>query len=143
MDDKIWVEVFDCFFGNKRKQYHFDNEPEIPEAIKDIISKIQNMSSDNLSPDEMDKIFESELGTPDEVIEYEEGNLQFTKKVWNNGDGKKMVRIFATIKDGINYDELSLLEKLKIAEQNEDYEEAAKIKEVIDNQDFIDRIENN
>ena len=129
MGDEIWVEIFDCFYGDKSNQYDKVEEDSIPDEVKDIISKIQNLTD-----------FEAEMGQPEDIIEYTEGNIHYSKKTWNKGDSK-IVRIEASVIDGVKYDDLSLEEKIKIAEQNEDYEKAAKLKEEADNQDFIDELE--
>lgn len=141
---KIWVEIFDSLFGKNKDQFDFkiNETPKIPDEIKDVISKLQNMTDESFNNEEIDGIFKSEMGEPSQIIEYTEGNIDYTKKVWETKDGK-IVRIMATTKDGVKYEDLSLDEKLEMAIQNEDYEEAAKIKEKIENKNFIDNIGDN
>jgi len=130
-DNDVWVEIFDTYFGKKMNQYHENKESMIPDVVKDIISKIQEMSDESMSPEQIDKAFEEKMGVADETTEYNEGNIHYTKKVWVR-DGGKFVRIIAKAADGIKYDDLSLEEKLEIAIQNEDYEKAAVLRDELD-----------
>lgn len=134
---KVWVDVFDCVLGEKRNQYDFT--PEIPDYIKDVMDKIQSFG-DSFSGENMDEILEGEMGTPIEVTTYTEGNLNFTKKVWEIDD-KRIVKITADIPEGIDYEDLSLEEKLKIAIQNEDYEKAAELRDEIENSQFMGSVD--
>lgn len=140
--EKNWLEIFDSLFGDKKEQYFYngDKNMEIPNELKNVISKIQEMTDESFTKEEIDDIFEQELGEPAEIIEYSEGNIDYTKKVWDNPEGR-FVRILASVKDGIQYEDLSLDEKLKLAIQNEEYEKAAELKEQIENKNFIDNID--
>jgi hypothetical protein len=141
---KIWLEVFDCLFGEKEEQYHYNNPMgdmgDIPDKIKDMLSKIQGMTDESFSKEEMDDIFMEEMGPPSEITEYTEGNINYTKKVWDGPEGK-FVRIVASLANGVDYEDLSLEEKLEIAIQNEDYEKAGKLKEEIENNKNADNQE--
>ena len=143
-DRKIWVEVFDSFFGDKKEEYHYgtDNtdDDKFPDEIKSVISKLQDMTDESFTKEEIDDIFKEEMGEPTEIIEYTKGNVDYTKKIWDKPEGK-FVRIMASVKDGVDYKDLSLEEKLEITIQNEEYEKAEELKKEIENKKFIDNID--
>lgn len=129
-----WVEIFDLYFGKKSNQFNEDNN--IPDDIKDVINKFNELLANEMqSTENVDNILEEEFGQPNEIIEYTEGNIQYTKKIWNHEKGK-IVKIMAKVANGINYDDLSLEEKLKIAIQNEDYEKAVLLRDEIEKRNY-------
>lgn len=124
----IWIEIYDCFFGNKKEQYKFNifNKPTLPFNMDEILSSITNMINGG----------EDDLGEPDNIEEYNKGNLHYTHQTWETENGTFNKVVVKPI-EGKSYDELTLEEKLQIAIENEEYEKASELKTEIFNEGLI------
>ena len=148
MDEKSWLEVFDCYFGDKKNQYDFtepkdDNDNnsgsekmDIPEDVIGLIEEIkEKLGSGELS----EGFFDDELGLPDVTTETSHNGIKYVKKVWHHTDGDIVKLEVIDSVDFEKYEDLTITEKIALAVQNEDYELAEKLKND-DDANFLDGI---
>ena len=122
-------ELFNRFFGNKGDK----NEGDEGKKARRLIDRLNNFDDMDLSGFNP---YENDLGEPDEIITYEEKGYTFQKSIWNLEAGSIVkVEMVSTPMDGdyepkVN-EKLTLEERLEIALECEDYEEAIKLRDEI------------
>lgn len=129
---KSFDDLFNEFFENNDNSFedHFFKMNE--EAMK-LIEILGNIHEPNDSIDEnLEHIMDQTLGEPDEVINYQDGKLFFQKFIWHTPSGD-FVKVIVTDKPLLN-DKLAdkpLQQQLDEAISSENYEEAAKIRDLM------------
>jgi hypothetical protein len=118
-------DLFDDFFGKK------SNDPL--KGMRDLINKLNDFSELN---DDTTNPYESELGEPNEVTEFEENGYKFKRSVWETEHGSivKVEMIHSPLDTGFTpktKKKISLEDRLAIAIEEERYEDAAKIRDEI------------
>jgi len=111
-------ELFENYF-NKRK----NRMSSFDELFNEMFF---NLSKSYLLNEKL-KEDDSELGPPDKVLEITENGASFTKSIWNTPAGY-IVKVELANNNKKN---IPLEEKLKMAIETENYEEAAKIRDEI------------
>ena len=127
-------DLYNEFFGGKKRKRddHFDK-------MKELLNKLNNF--EDLHGEHMDNPYEKELGEPDEVTTYTEGPYTFEKKIWNLPTGQMVkVQMVSTpfdddrVGSGVKIDD-TLEEQLASALSEERYEDAAIIRDKINNKE--------
>lgn len=136
MDNKTFDELFNEFFKrNKINPDDFLHDSLRDEAKKmiDMLSSFRDMDSID---EDLEKQMDESLGEPDEVLRYKEGGMYFEKRIWHTptGDLIKLTgsdipleMMDAEYKKPVT--KKSLQKKLNEALADENYEEAAKIRD--------------
>lgn len=120
----IFDDLFDKFFGRKPKQEEPKLEPE-NDMSNDFVSKLLNSLTEEDG-------FTTNFGQPTLVEYFEKDGVYFKRETWEIEGGGKMSHLI-----GSSYpfqDEPVVLtydEQLTIALENEDYEEAAILRDKI------------
>lgn len=123
-------DLYNEFFGGKKrkKDDHLDR-------MKKLLDKLNNFEDFGTG---IENPYEKELGEPDEVTTYTEGPYTFEKRVWNLPTGQMIrVRMIGTPFDDDNKGKgvtiTSLEDELALALSEERYEDAANIRDKINN----------
>ena len=134
--DKSFDDLFNEFFGKKN-----DNFSKMREEARKIIEMLGNIHETNGSIDEnIERMMDQNLGEPDEVINFQDGELFFEKRIWHTPTGD-FVKVIVTdkplseekpmIKKSKKVVEKPLQQQLDEAIANEDYEKAAQIRDLM------------
>jgi excinuclease UvrABC helicase subunit UvrB len=123
-------ELFNDFFDRKnhKPQKRVQNSTNQNDEIKKIIDMLMNGSLVDVES------MTEKLGEPDNVENYIENGLHYRKLVWNTPRGQ-FVKIIASEEKIVDEPKksLTLEERLKIAEEDEDYELAIQLRDEIKN----------
>jgi hypothetical protein len=119
--------LFEKYFGKSKRSEidseELDNFAEMIEKLNEITDSF-NLTDGGFDPDE------DKLGEPDKIIFFEENGFSFQKTTWNVEGGQIVkVEMISTPIDkpkSVNYEK-----NLKLAIEAEDYEEAAKLRDII------------
>lgn len=136
---KTFNELFDEFFKrNKIKPTDKINDSAKDDAKKmiDMLTKSKNVT--NIS-EEVEKEIETELGKPDKIEFFNEGNVFFEKRIWYTPNGN-IEKLIVTDEPTIKVTpapEKSLGDELQEAVANEQFEKAAAIRDEIRRQKKI------
>lgn len=130
---KTFNELFDDFF----KRNNINPDDKIDETTKNELKKIIDMlntSSElpNITGEE-EAMFDETLGRPDKIECYNDGNLFFEKRTWYTPKGQ-LVKLIVTDEPTMKLEppkRKTLEEKLGIAVENEEFEKAAAIRDLI------------
>jgi hypothetical protein len=119
--------LFEKYFG-KSKRSEIDSEEldsfaEMIEKLNDLTDSF-NLTDGGFEPDE------DELGEPDKVIFFEENGFSFQKTTWNV-EGGQIVKVEMISSPIDEPKQISHEEQLKLAVESEDYEKAAKLRDII------------
>lgn len=134
--DKSFDDLFNEFFGKKN-----DNFSKMREEARKIIEMLGNIHETNGSIDEnIERMMDQNLGEPDEVINFQDGELFFEKRIWHTPTGD-FVKVIVTdkplskekpvVKKSKKVVEKPLQQQLDEAIDNEDYEKAAQIRDLM------------
>jgi len=124
--NKDFDELYNEFFGGKGK----DDDDEMKRAKK-LIENLNNFDDadiDGFNP------YENELGEADEVHTFIENGYTFKKSTWNLEEGQVVKVEMTSSPMDIGFTpkkKLTLEEKLSLAIENEEYEEAAILRDNI------------
>lgn len=138
--DKSFDDLFNEFFGKKNKGFN-DQFSKMREEARKIIEMLGNMHESNGSIDEnIERMMDQNLGEPDEVINFQDGELFFEKRIWHTPTGD-LVKVIVTdrpfsnektkVKPTKKIVEKPLQQQLDEAIAKEDYEKAAKIRDLM------------
>jgi hypothetical protein len=136
--DKSFDDLFNEFFGKKNKSSE-DRFSKMRDEAKKIIEMLVNFRGINNSIDEdIERMMDQNLGEPDEVINFQDGDLFFEKRIWHTPTGD-FVKVIVTDKPLSNEKakptkkvaEKPLQQQLDEAIATEDYEKAAKIRDLM------------
>jgi len=130
---KDFDELFNNFFNNEGD----NNEGNKDKKSRNLIDRLNNFEDENFpgfNP------HENELGEPDKVETYKDKGYTFKRSTWELESGSivKMEMISAPMDIGVNprvKKKLTLDAKLEIALEDEDYEEAIRIRDKINKKD--------
>ena len=119
--------LFEKYFGkSKRSEINseeLDSFAEMIEKLNDLTDSF-NLTESGFEPDEDD------LGDPDKVVFFDENGFSFRKTTWNV-DGGKVVKVEMISSPIDEPKQISHEEQLKLAVESEDYEKAAKLRDII------------
>ncbi len=137
MDNKSFNELFNEFF----KRNNIKPEDKLDDSIKDdakrmidMLKKFTDFDGINGINESMEESFDSELGKPDKIEFFNEGNLFFERRIWITPHGTIEKLIGSDDPTLINkppVNEKSLQLKLDEAVNSENYEKAAAIRDEI------------
>ncbi len=119
----IFDDLFDKFFNRKQKKTEEPKEEE-SKISEDFVKKL--MDSINAMGD-----FDKNFGTPTKVEYYEEDGVYFKREIWNVNGGE-MIHVVGSMEpftDDVT--NLPIDKQLEIALENENYEEAAILRDKI------------
>ncbi len=119
--------LFEKYFGKSEEtEYNYDELNKFNEMIEKLneLTDSFNLTDGGIEPDE------DELGDPDKVIFFEENGFSFQKTTWNV-EGGQIVKVEMISSPIDNPNSVSYEEQLKLAIETEDYEEAAKLRDII------------
>jgi hypothetical protein len=125
----LFDELFNDFInkpnGNKKNNFVSD--------LKNLMNSLGDYHA--MSPDEGEE-FQKNLGKPDEIQRYTEGNMHFARLIWNTPTGKFIKVVFTNDPDYVifpSYDEepKSLQEQLEEAVEAENFELACVLRDKI------------
>ena len=80
--DKSFDDLFNEFF-NKRKA---DSNDRMKEEARKIIESLTNFVQSDKT-ENIERMFDQNLGEPDEIENYQEGDLFFERRVWHTETG--------------------------------------------------------
>ena len=141
-------DLFNAFFGGKKPKKDEDKgEKKNEDDMKNFFDKIQGFRADKSDLDEI-----ANLGEPDEIEEYEEDGIKYTRRVWYEEDGiRELISAELDIEGAINGDNIeaaigklnpnpfdsqeTLEEQLENAIAGEDFEKAATMRDAIEQRD--------
>lgn len=128
--NKTFNELFDEFF----KRNNIKPEDKINDNIKDNAMKMIDMLTNFKEVPKIDENQELEmdekLGKPDKIEFFNEGDVFFERRIWHTPKGDIEKLIFSNDPTLIVKPvEVSLQEKLEIAVSEEDFEQAAIIRD--------------
>lgn len=136
--DKSFDDLFNEFFG--RRKNNFDDElAKRIEKERRIIDNLTNFIQSNQG-ENLEKMFDQNLGEPDEIENFQDGDLFFERQIWNTPTGRIMKLLVSddpsqfikqTQKVNKKVDEKTLEIQLQEAVEAEDFEKAAKIRDLI------------
>ena len=119
--------LYEKYFGNfKPSEINSDNLDSFADMIEKLneITNSFNLTDENFEPDE------DELGEPNKIVFFEENGFSFQKTTWDVEGGQIVkVEIVSSPLDVV--ESKSNEEKLKIAIECENYEEAARLRDKI------------
>jgi len=131
--DKTFNELFDDFF----KRNDIKPEDKIDEAMKDdakkmidLLTRVSNI--DTLNEDD-EKEIDAELGKPDIIEFFNDGNVFFEKRTWKTPNGD-LIKLIVTDEPSLNIaprPSKSLEAQLQEAVEAEQFEKAAAIRDEI------------
>ena len=129
-------DLFNQFFGGKRNKKNNEGKEPLDfnkakdENIKKLIEMISNM--EEITDMETAGQIDEQLGEADRVEYYEEDGMYFEKKTWKVVGGE-MVKVLMSDEPFVKKEEptLTLEEQLEEAVKNEEYENAANIRDLI------------
>jgi len=137
--DKTFDNLFNQFFGGKgNKKKSGDKSTDFNKAndddVKNMIDMISNM--EEVTGSYIAGQIDDELGEPNKVEYYEKDGIYFEKKTWKVSGGEMIKIIVSDEPFNKNVEEnkesrLTLQEQLEDAVKNEDYETAAKLRDLI------------
>jgi excinuclease UvrABC helicase subunit UvrB len=123
--DKNFNDLFDEFFFKKNLS-DSDFYKKININIKQLFDLLKNVKTN-----EIDGKTDMSLGEPDSVESYSDGFFFFEKKVWHTPNGD-IIKITASDNtDNLHEPEKTLQEQLDEAINNENYEKAAQIRDLM------------
>jgi excinuclease UvrABC helicase subunit UvrB len=130
---KLFDDLFNDFFGRRKNIKKEDKEKPEPEnnsiysSSSNDINRLIDMLSSNETIDE-------KLGEPTNVEYYEEDGMFFERKTWKNVYGGEIIKTAISdqpFNETSKIKTKSLQELLLDAVNNEDYEEAARLRDEI------------
>jgi hypothetical protein len=128
--DKSFDDLFNEFLGKPKMG---------EEEVRKIIEMLGDIQETNSSIDEnVERMMDQNLGVPDEIINFQDGELFFEKRIWHN-DAGDFIKVIVTDRPFSNEKakstnkvvEKPLQQQLDEAIAKEDYEKAAKIRDLI------------
>lgn len=130
---KDFDELFNNFFNNEGD----NNEGNKDKKSRNLIDRLNKFEDENFPGF---NLHENELGEPDKVDTYKDKGYTFKRSTWELESGSivKMEMISAPMDIGVNprvKKKLTLDAKLEIALEDEDYEEAIRIRDKINKKD--------
>jgi hypothetical protein len=140
--DKSLDDLFDDFFKRNKINPNDDINNELSDIAKKMIDMLQsfgeldsnNIDIDKINIEEDFNFDDNELGTPDKIEFFTEDDLYFERRIWYTENGE-FVQLIISDEPNINSqtkDKKQLLEdKLEKAIIEENYEEAAKLRDEI------------
>lgn len=127
----FFKRIFPFFFKKeKNKVTEFQNSLNslVPREVQDLFNILANPDSSKSTSER----FKETLGEPDEIETFEDNGMIYEKLVWHTENGDITSFNVKPISEGEEIEkELSLEEKLQKALDNENYEEAAKLRDQI------------
>lgn len=131
--DKTFNELFDEFFQRnniKPKDKIADSVKEDAKKIIDMLTSTKNV--DNIN-EEVEKQIDIELGKPDRIEFFNEGDVFFERRIWHaeKGDIIKLVVTDNPVSDIVTPVKQTLKEQLEKAVEAEEFEKAAAIRDLI------------
>jgi excinuclease UvrABC helicase subunit UvrB len=136
--NKLFDELFNDFFND-------DSKHNIDDFKKEVSKMIESLKSfdDISSIDDMEKEMEKALGEPDEIEYFEDRGLFVQKRIWHTLKGDIIKMLVSDIPFEINIEFKkpviepkkqnikSLEQQLQEAVNSENFEEAARIRDII------------
>lgn len=133
--DELWNE----FFDSKRSKKSKGDNP-LKDDIKKLIQRLDDFNNSDAN-DEIEKEIENTLGKPHKIEYYNEGHIFFEKRIWHTPTGD-VVKIIASDDPSLfgqpqlkqieeKAPEKSAKDKLDEAVASENYEAAAKYRDII------------
>lgn len=136
--DKSFDDLFNEFFGRRKNNFDDELAKRIEEERK-IFDSLTNFIQSNQG-ENLEKMFDQNLGEPDEIENFQDGDLFFERQIWNTPTGRIMKLLVSddpsqfikqTQKVNKKVDEKTLEIQLQEAVEAEDFEKAAKIRDLI------------
>lgn len=138
--DKSFDDLFNEFFGRRKNNFDDELAKRIEEERR-IIDSLTNFIQSNQG-ENLEKMFDQNLGEPDEIENFQDGDLFFERRIWNTPTGQimkllvsddpsKFIKQTQTQKVNKKVVEKTLEIQLQEAVEAEDFEKAAQIRDLI------------
>lgn len=127
--DKNFDDLFNDFFKRNDKLEQSDYTSKIRDDFRKILETMMRLTPEKLD----EKFIDQNIGEPDKVEKFSDGVFTYEKRTWHTPNGD-IVRILATElenSDVIEEPKLSLQEQLDKALETENFEEAARLRDLI------------
>jgi hypothetical protein len=133
-------DFFNEFFGENKKndKDENNNDEKVDQTNQDTVEQFINMINkfDNDSKQSLGEFLDKELGEPDKIEFFDDEDFFFEKRIWYTPHGKivkiRMIEPPETPEEFYNHNLLGSLEsELETAIQEENFEEAARIRDLI------------
>ena len=136
---KSFDDLFNEFFNRKPKTN--EEIAKIREEEKKFFENLSNFIESNKG-ENLEKMFDQNLGEPDEIENFQDGDLFFERRIWNTPTGQimkllvsddpsKFIKQTQTQKVNKKVVEKTLEIQLQEAVEAEDFEKAAQIRDLI------------
>ncbi len=136
--DKSFDDLFNEFLNNKEEE----KKDSMSEESKRIMDIIKTLTSNKNIDESTENFIDITLGEPDSIETYSDGLVNFEKRVWHTPTGDIVKIIMSDIQDDFSPIQnkpikketsvpKSLQEQLDEAISNEEYERAAKIRDLM------------
>jgi len=131
--DKSFNDLFDDFFKRNKIRPEDDMNESIREEIIKMIDMLSKFNSIEINEEfeGLESEIDKELGNPDKVEFYSEGELYIEKRIWYTPDGELVKLIVSDDPSLLSKPKKTLKEQLEEAVEAEDYERAASIRDEI------------
>lgn len=130
---KTFDELFNEFFKKNKVKPEQNIQDEFKNEAMELLNMLTgNLDSNNIDED-IEKHFDENLGKPDSIEFYNEGDLFFEKRTWHTDKGN-LVKLIVTDEPNLPPQaekERDLDTELNNALKNEEYEKAAIIRDLI------------
>jgi protein-arginine kinase activator protein McsA len=80
--DKSFDDLFNEFFNRRKADTNDRMKEEARKIIESLTNFVQSDKTENL-----ERMFDQNLGEPDEIENYQEGELYFERRVWHTETG--------------------------------------------------------
>jgi hypothetical protein len=145
--DKSFDDLFNEFFKNNSMEDRFARMREEAKRMIDLLTNFKDLGDINVNED-VEKVMDGELGEPDEIEYFQDGDMYFERRVWHMPHGD-LVKLIASddpemekkVKENMNQTkakrptkvkpEKPLDVQLEEALAKEDYEKAAQIRDLM------------
>jgi DNA replication initiation complex subunit (GINS family) len=136
---KSFDDLFNEFFNRKPKTN--EEIAKIREEEKKFFENLSNFI-ESKKDESLEKMFDQNLGEPDEIENFQDGDLFFERRIWNTPTGQimkllvsddpsKFIKQTQTQKVNKKVVEKTLEIQLQEAVEAEDFEKAAQIRDLI------------
>lgn len=130
---KTFDELFNEFFKKNKVKPEQKIQDEFKNEAMDLLNMLTGNLANNNIDEDIEKHFDENLGKPDSIEFYNEGDVFFEKRTWYTDKGN-LVKLIVSDEPNLppqEEKERDLETELNNALENEEYEKAAIIRDLI------------
>ena len=130
---KSFDELSDDFLNHPKKSKSSNDFDSKKDEFKNILKKLISGAT-SLPDEDIEKLFDKNLGKPDRIESFSEGDTFFEKRFWkvDGGEIVKVIQLNDPSLQGPKFNEKSIQKQLEEAVATENYELAAKLRDEIE-----------